>query len=113
MCDEARQLSQVGGGELTTSSEYEVAGQPHHELKAGWHSYVGAWNWTDQTHQISCASLWSSGQDAHAFESNKNQFETLIIFLFCYITNLYINFLSVTFCHLKAAHSSIVVLTQG
>jgi hypothetical protein len=30
MCEEARPLSQVWGGELTTSSGYEVAGQPNH-----------------------------------------------------------------------------------
>jgi hypothetical protein len=32
------------------------------------------WYWTDQTRQDSCASLWRSGGDTHAFEPNKSQF---------------------------------------
>jgi hypothetical protein len=56
------------GGGLTTSSGYELAGLPHHHLCAALHSYVGAWYWTDQTYQDSCALLWNSGQDTHAFE---------------------------------------------
>ncbi len=63
----AHHIIRLWGGRSATSA-------PHHHLTAGLHSCVAIWYWTDQTRQISCASLWRSGQDTCAFEPYKNQF---------------------------------------
>ena len=63
----AHDIIKIWGGRSATSS-------PHHHLDAGLHSCVGIQYLTDWTRQDSCASLWSSGQDTHAFKPNKNQF---------------------------------------
>jgi hypothetical protein len=72
-CEEATRLSQVGGVDLNTSLGYEVAEPPHH------HHIIPVFLCRRlvldrPTHQDSCASLWRSGQDTHAFESEKNHF---------------------------------------
>ncbi len=110
-CDKARPLSQVWGVEPNTSLGYKVAGPPHH------HHIITAFlcrclYQTDQTHQDSCASLWRSRWDTHAFKPDKNQFNSHN-FLLGYLTKLHHYLLSVTFCLPQAARSSLVMLSLG
>ncbi len=77
-CDKARLLSQVWCVEPNTSLGYEMAEPPHHHHIIP--IFLRRRLVSDRpTRQDSCASLWRSGRDTHAFEPDKNQFWHLII----------------------------------
>ncbi len=78
-----------------------MVGPPHHHHIITVFLCRGLY-WTDQTRQDSCASLWRSRQDTHAFEPDKNRL-TSHNFLFGYLSKLHQYLLSVTFLSLTSS----------
>jgi hypothetical protein len=95
-------LTILWGGWLTTSAlQCRTAGP----CRTG-HSYVGAWNWTDQTHQIPWGLMDTLHGTPRLERSHLSLVNSLIKFILVLLAKLYLHSPSINFFQTESACSS-------